>query len=480
MVRSIVRFCAAVLAQASMILALGGLVATPAMADVQGEMNSYFNKSGAAANVTGPTAFQGQSAGYYSGGSLWSRFPQKSINPVSVALPSARGGCGGIDLFAGSFSFINADEIVAMLKATANNAIGFAFQLAIDSISAQIGGVMKDMSQRVQQLNAFNMSSCEAAQQAVGSLWPAMDGASSTICQQVGGAKGYFSDAAAARHGCTNKGEREDTIARAGDDAELVQSKNYTWYALNAKSATKPSREYAEFLMTMVGTIIYDATKAKDSMGAFQFIAPASWDTYQALLDGTASAPTDVWQCDTTDDKGCLKPTPTKLSISTNEALRTRVLKAMDSMSGKIRSNAALSGDEIALLGMTSIPLYKILVVNEAAHMGLSGGDRATLAEMVAIDMLMSMLDRMLDTISQAQAGAKFVSTDEFKAWRAQVDSVKTELSRRSEKMAGQISNTYRVIQYTQFMESTLKNTMSPQLSASLRFGRGLSAQGLR
>ena len=98
----------------------------------------------------------------------------------------------------------------------------------------------------------------------------------------------------------------------------------------------------------------------------------------------------------------------------------------------------------------------------------------------VAIDMLMSMLDRMLDTISQAQAGAKFVSTDEFKAWRAQVDSVKTELSRRSEKMAGQISNTYRVIQYTQFMESTLKNTMSPQLSASLRFGRGLSAQGLR
>jgi conjugative transfer pilus assembly protein TraH len=129
-----------------------------------------------------------------------------------------------------------------------------------------------------------------------------------------------------------------------------------------------------------------------------------------------------------------------KLSISTNEALRTRVLKAMDSMSGKIRSNAALSGDEIALLGMTSIPLYKILVVNEAAHMGLSGGDRATLAEMVAIDMLMSMLDRMLDTISQAQAGAKFVSTDEFKAWRAQVDSVKTELSRRSEKMAGQIS----------------------------------------
>ncbi|MDR6790123.1 conjugative transfer pilus assembly protein TraH [Sphingomonas sp. BE138] len=478
--RRAARLVAACLAQASMVLALLGLVAQPAMADVGGEMNSYFNSAGAAANVTGPTAFNGQSAGYYSGGSLWSRFPQKSINPVNVALPSARGGCGGIDLFAGSFSFINADEMVATLKATANNAIGFAFQLAIDSISAQIGGVMKDMSQRAQQLNAFNMNSCEQAQAAIGAIWPKMDGASSTICQQVGGSKGFFSDAASARHGCTNKGEREDTLAKGGDAAELVQSKNYTWYALMSKSATKPSREYAEFLMTMVGTIIYDSTKKGDSMGGFRFIAPASWDTYQALLDGTVSAPTDVWSCDTSDDKGCLNPTSQKLSIPTNIALRTRVLTMMDSMSGKIRSNAVLSGEEISLLGMTSVPLYKILVVNEAAHMGLGNGDRATISEMVAIDLLMSMLDRMLDVVSRAQQGANFVSTGEFEAWRKQVDSVKTELSRRSTKMAGDVQNTFRVIQQTQFLESTLKNSMSPQLTASLRFGRGLSAQGLR
>ncbi|MBB3588830.1 conjugal transfer protein (plasmid) [Sphingomonas sp. AAP5] len=478
--RRLAKLAAATFAQLTMLLAVFGLVSQPAMADVGSEMNSYFNAAGSSANVTGPAAFNGQSAGYYSGGSVWSRFPQKSINPVSVALPSARAGCGGIDLFAGSFSFINADEMVATLKATANNAIGFAFQLAIDSISAQIGGVMKDMSQRVQALNAFNMSSCEAAQQAIGSIWPKMDGASSTICQQVGGAKGFFSDAASARHGCTNKGEREDTIAKGGDDAELVQSKNYTWYALNAKSATKPSKEYAEFLMTMVGTIIYDSTKKADSMGGFRFIAPASWDTYQALLDGTASAPTDVWSCDTTDDKGCLSPRSEKLSIPTEVALRTRVLKMMDSMSAKIRSNAALSGDEINLLGMTSIPLYKILVVNEAAHMGLGSGDKATLSEMVAIDLLISMLDRMLDTISQAQQGANYVSTTEFETWRKQVDSVKTELARRSTKMAGEVQNTYRVIQQTQFLESTLKNTMSPQMTASLRFGRGLSSQGLR
>lgn len=478
--RSLLRFCAAVFAQLTMILALGGLVVTPAMADVGSEMNSYFNSAGASANVTGPTAFNGQAAGYYSGGSLWSRFPSKTVNPVNLALPSARAGCGGIDLFAGSFSFINADEMVAMLKATANNAIGFAFQLAIDSISAQIGGVMKDMSQRVQQLNAFNMSSCEAAQQAIGSIWPAMDGASSTICQQVGGAKGFFSDAAAARHGCTNKGEREDTIAKAGDAAELVQSKNYTWYALMSKSATKPSTEYAEFLMTMVGTIIYDSTKKADSMGGFHFIAPASWDMYQTLLDGSSTAPTKVLQCDTSDEKGCLNPTTKDLSVTADQAFRTRVVKMLDSMSGKIRTNTALSGEEISLLGMTSIPLYKILVVDEAAHFGMSPADRASLSEIVAIDMLMAQIDRMLDVISRAQSGAVFVNMDEFKTWRSQVDSVKTELARKSQQMSANLNDTYRVIERTQMLESTLKNNMSPQMTASLRFGRGLSAQGLR
>jgi conjugative transfer pilus assembly protein TraH len=100
---------------------------------------------------------------------------------------------------------------------------------------------MKDMSQRVQQLNAFNMSSCEAAQRAVSSLWPAMDGASSTICQQVGGAKGFFSDAAAAR-GCTNKGEREDTIARCRRRRRAGPVEELHLVCTERQGATKPSR----------------------------------------------------------------------------------------------------------------------------------------------------------------------------------------------------------------------------------------------
>src|SRR3546814_20236507 len=91
------------------IWAMANLACTgTARADVASEMNSVFADVGGAANVTGPSAFQGQSAGYYSLGNVWTRFPQKSVQPFNLQLPSARAGCGGIDLFSGSFSFINA------------------------------------------------------------------------------------------------------------------------------------------------------------------------------------------------------------------------------------------------------------------------------------------------------------------------------------------------------------------------------------
>ncbi|WP_196491739.1 conjugal transfer protein TraH, partial [Erythrobacter donghaensis] len=83
-------------------------------------------------------------------GNVWTRFPQKTTNIANLQLPRARAGCGGIDIFAGSFSFINASEIVAMLKAVANNAVGFAFSLAIDTVCPECSKIMQEFSQKAQ------------------------------------------------------------------------------------------------------------------------------------------------------------------------------------------------------------------------------------------------------------------------------------------------------------------------------------------
>ena len=464
-------------------LAAASLAAAPAAANVEGEMNSFFNSAGAAANVTGPAAFDGQAAGYYTGGSVWTRFPTKNINPVNLQLPRASGGCGGIDLFGGSFSFINTDEIVATLKATANNAIGFAFQLAIDSISAQIGGVMKDMSHKIQQMNEFNMNSCQFAQEAVGAIWPKMDGASQTICQNLGRSSGLFSDEAKARHECQDQSARSSVSGGSTDpQAELIKSKNYTWNALMSKAATKPSVDYGEWLMTMVGTIIYIAPESDSVPGTFRFIAPASWDTYTALLDGTSVAPAQIYRCGGGGDDpyGCLNPTVNSLSIDSSTAYKARIRTMMQSIASKIRTNSALDTDEVNLLGMSSIPLYKILVVNAASQFGLGAGELDALAEIVAVEVLLANIDRMLDDIARSQVGFDAPDQANFNAWRQQVQDVRNNLGLKRAELSGKLSDTYQIVQRSQLLEATLKNTMSPQISASLRFGRGLSAQGIR
>ena len=183
----------------AMVFAVANLVAYPlvtsaARADVAGAMDGYFNDMGAAANVTGPSAFQGQSAGYYSAGNIWTRFPQKNVNLANLQLPSVKAGCGGIDLFAGSFSFINSAQLIALLKSIANNAVGFAFKLAIDTVCPECSKVMEEMKQAAQLMNNQSINSCQMAAGLVGSVWPKSDMADKEICQQFGNSTGVFSD----------------------------------------------------------------------------------------------------------------------------------------------------------------------------------------------------------------------------------------------------------------------------------------------
>ena len=53
---------------AAVAMSLGAASMVPvdiARADVVGAMNAFFQDAGGAANVTGPSAYQGQTAGYY-------------------------------------------------------------------------------------------------------------------------------------------------------------------------------------------------------------------------------------------------------------------------------------------------------------------------------------------------------------------------------------------------------------------------------
>ncbi|ANI80283.1 Protein TraH (plasmid) [Sphingobium sp. EP60837] len=454
-----------------------------ANANVASEMNSFFSEAGGAANVTGPSAFQGQSAGYYSLGNVWTRFPQKSVSPFNLQLPSARAGCGGIDLFAGSFSFINASEIVAMLKATANNALGFAFKLAIDSVSPEIGKVMDEFSQKAQLLNQMNISSCETAQALVGGIWPTMDTTRATICEAVGNSQGIFSDWAASRQGCNNGGSRDSTIAGNSDTAmkdQLVgENHNYTWEALK-KSAKFGAfdQDFSEYVMTLVGTIVTRPSSDSSVGGKVVMFGPAEEAVVTALLDGTDNAPAvKVLKC---NDSDCYDVGETRLSVPASSALRPRIRRMISDMSIKARTNGTLTAAEKQLLNMATIPLYKILTVQAFAHNALTDGEIEALSEIVAVDILNAMLDNMLDRVEQSKVHYQTADQTTAEQWKAQIAATRQKFGQREVKLNNKLQLTYQVINRSVFLESTLQNTMSPGMAAALNFSRGLSAQGVR
>tara|TARA_R110001606_G_scaffold233942_1_gene381542 strand:- start:42208 stop:43635 length:1428 start_codon:yes stop_codon:yes gene_type:complete len=452
------------------------LIAAPVRAEsVAGEMENFFNNNGGHVNVTGPTGYQGQSAGYYTGGSIWARTPVKSVNPINIQLPKASGGCGGIDLFAGSFSFINTDQIVSLLKATANNALGFAFQLAIDAISAEIGGVMKDMAAKIQSINEFNMNSCEEAQALVGAVFPAIEGASSTICQTVGVEDGIFSDMARSRHGCSTGGERDSTLAGSADPrTEIVKPRNYTWHALRSRGI---DTEYAEFLMSLIGTAIYSrpANAGEDEPGVWRYEHAAEEGVFQELLSGDSAGGIEVLDCDTTAAEGCLDPGYKVLSVTEAQSFYNLTLTEIQNIQANLEAAQPLSTQQIAFINSTTVPIYKILLVNEAAiGGGLNANELRYLSDIIAVDMLVRFIRNAITTVERAQSMAQVPASPQMAEWRDQTKRIRSILRDKEHEVSERLNKMQQIVERTLLLERTLKNKIAPQLAASLNYAQGI------
>lgn len=151
------KICAAV---AVAIMAASMSVGTQAGA-MNDKMQAWF---GSMTNTTKPAVINMQRRGVIAGGSFAMRNKITDTSLVNIALPHADGGCGGIDIFGGSASFINAKQFVELLRNIASNAQGYAFHLAIHAASEMIGGLLQDLEHVIQALNSMNINSCNLAQ----------------------------------------------------------------------------------------------------------------------------------------------------------------------------------------------------------------------------------------------------------------------------------------------------------------------------
>ncbi|HDT0787896.1 TPA: conjugal transfer protein TraH [Klebsiella aerogenes] len=362
-------------------------------ADVNGDMNNFFNKLGFDSNTSQPRVWQGQAAGYATGGSLYARTQVKTIQLVSMALPDINAGCGGIDAYLGSFSFINSEQLQRFAKQIMSNSAGYFFDLALQTTVPEIKTAKDFLQKMASDINSTNLSSCQAAQGIVGGLFPRTQVSQQKVCQDIAGESNIFADWAASRQGCTVGGKMDSVQERAGDkDKERVMKNiNIMWHGLSRNRLFDGNKELKEFIMTLTGTLIFGENGEITPLPA----RTADQDLIKAMMEGGHAR---IYHCN--DSEKCLKVVAdATVTIASDKALKNQIRKLLASIQNKAVADEKLTEQEKGFISSTTIPIFKYLV--DPQMLGVSDSLLYQLTDYIGYDILLQYIQEL---IQQARA----------------------------------------------------------------------------
>lgn len=428
------------------------------------DLTHYFKSLNMGANITEPHAYQGQQAGYYTGGSLYARSSVRNLQLMRITWPNVSAGCGGIDLTFGGFSHIKGKEFIDFTKNVMNNSQGFAFQLALEQASPLLGNIATKLQNVATWVNQGNLSSCQIAESTVLSLAPRTRQAQQHACQNIGQAKNIFSDFAEARQGC-GKGSSNYDYDRVMNENpnhdEVIDNTNIAWKALNKNGLYANDTQLAELMMSLSGTLII--TRDKEGMH-FQRLASlvTNNNLISALLRG---GEVKLYHCD--EKINCLNPTLANVSIDDSHGLSSKVREILLSIADNIKNNVEQSEAAKGLIEATQYPVMKMLSVQLAFIKSSAIVDTTRYAEAIAIDILFQYLTESLQLIKQAAGNLQYPH-DVMKAFQADLAEARRELSQMEGSAHQRMSMAMQMIQETQTIEQMLVGEFSSELTQSL------------
>ncbi|KJR35920.1 conjugal transfer protein TraH [Vibrio sp. S234-5] len=379
------------------------LIALPAMshADANNALARFFDSSGYNANVSNPSAYQGQSANYYTGGSLFVRTPIVDAQLVSVTVPSISAGCSGIDMFMGGFSHVNSDQLVKLGKAIIHNAPPFLVNLALQTWAPQLKQNLDNLQAIADKYLNQSVNSCEAAQAAIGGLAAfAAPATKKHVCATLGTQNNAFSDWVQAQHECGAGGKAAGQLANAKNDSALKDitktNHNVVWSAIINNAFLSADVHLAQFMMSLSGTYVYDAN---GDPRYYPSLLTNNNNLVNVLLEGGKA---DIYQCRNTGAKECITITKANnLSISQANGIQSQIRKQLESILRHIATDQKLTDKQKSFLELTQTPVLKFFMDDLSANQTPEIG---SYSRMIAVELLNQYLTNMLSIASQSLA----------------------------------------------------------------------------
>jgi len=442
------------------------LFASPLSANMEKNLESAFKALGMPNNVTKAGGYLDQTGGFYTGGSIFARSKANNAELFSLQMPHYRAGCGGIDLFLGGFSFISVDEFTELLRSIGSNASGYAFHLALATVTPQIKSVLDGLLDTVRDMTNQSINSCEAGATLLAGAWPQSDASTQVLCQAIGSSFGKASDWVSNRQKCGAKGERDKINAEKdkvpGFQDILGDEFNLTWKALKKNAFLTSDDDLAAFFMTLSGTIIskkIKGEKEKQYTHVRHYPSKTSdQDLITALIEGNAEA--KVYKCDVDKENKCLNPSLISVTLG-KKALSQKVGALLGSIQTKLWNDTEeLTPEERAFINSTLIPILKIMAVEMAFKKG--GPPISVLSYQAAIahDILLQYLDEVMELVwtSLTQLKEVQISDEMIEKFRVDITASRQRLFAERTKMFEQISLTLEAIERTHQIEMKLQN----------------------
>lgn len=409
------------------------LILLPCMAhsSVNKKMNEFFDNFGSSSNVSSAEVYNGQRAGYLTGGGISVRNRVMNTKLASINLPRFDAGCGGIDIYAGGFSFINHSQLVSTLKNIGSSAVGYAFLLGLETISPQTASTIKQLQSWANQINSLGINSCETASQLVGAVWPANTMASQQICRSVGNKNGnLFSDYINARHQCSSANAYDNVMEEMGQDKRyksiLADEYNIAWEAIQKLEFLTGSenKELAELFMTLMGTIVVNKDEDKSIKRYASKIDDESF--LKVLIEGGI---TNGYKC-APSSKKCLILTESVIEIKPEDSWLGKVRTVLQNLQDKALADEEPETIEREFIAKASLPLYKIVNVLTAHKQGHCPVEFYQVANTVAMDLLIQYLREACQSVIE---GCNQLRREQFFA--EPVDQYLKELDRIQESI---------------------------------------------
>ena len=434
--------------------------------DLNAEVNNMFNDLGAIGNYTAPGAFRGQTFNTYTGGSLFMRSPNKVYQLAAIQFPSAKAGCGGIDVFGGSFSHISAEEFKNMLRNITAALPGIAFQLALEAVSPLLGGLTKWAKGLETWINNARINSCETAKAIVSTAAEAAGYSSQEACSDLAVEMGLESDRDAARRRCAT--DRPSILASARSSADpSVRNKapfvgNLTWKALQYAGSYLDDQE-RELIMSIVGTVIfYPEDTARDP----EPIAPTISSISQLLYGQAAATGTNVTQhllrcndytnCDVVTLNTGYSHTPFTAKVET----------MMRSIADKIATRTAIPNNsaEVGFVNQTTEPVYKMLSIGATIPgSGLADSLIGQYRDVIAADYAYVFLERNL-RLGMAALDKDFTlqqgQRERANAIRQRAQAVLLQISQEKNALYQKVGSFRAVSSHLEQLERQLRTSM--------------------